>query len=186
MKKNKQWVIALSLFIGLCLVVYLATQNKSTPNQSTITSFEDCLLAGYPIRETYPRQCATEDGRLFAEVIQESISYNNASTSDIVIDLPFPGAVTGKTFTVTGKARGYWFFEASFPITIIDSKGDVIVQTFVQATGDWMTENFVPFAKEIEMPNTYTGKATILIMNDNPSGLPENEKSLSFPITIEY
>ncbi len=30
-----------------------------------IQDFDTCVLAGFPIRETYPEQCVTADGRLF-------------------------------------------------------------------------------------------------------------------------
>jgi hypothetical protein len=49
-----------------------------------------------------------------------------------------------------------------------------------------MTEDFVKFVSEVKVPDTYIGPATVFLKNDNPSGLPENEKSISFPITIEY
>jgi hypothetical protein len=39
-------------------------------NQNTsVSSFEECEEAGYPITESYPRQCRTLDGRLFVEEI---------------------------------------------------------------------------------------------------------------------
>mgnify|MGYP001558111066 FL=1 len=33
----------------------------------TVNSFEDCVKAGYPVGESYPRQCWTPDGRRFVE-----------------------------------------------------------------------------------------------------------------------
>ena len=46
-----------------------------------ITSFEECANAGYPIMESYPRQCRTEDGKNFIEIINdESMSDNSLST----------------------------------------------------------------------------------------------------------
>lgn len=35
------------------------------PDYSGIRSFEDCEKAGYPVMESYPRQCRTPDGRTF-------------------------------------------------------------------------------------------------------------------------
>lgn len=184
MKKSSQLIMAGVTLIVLSAAVYIV-QTRQNPPEDAVLSFQSCVKAGFPIREIYPRQCATTDGRIYTEDITVIATYNNASTSDIVVELPPPGAVTGKSFTITGKARGYWYFEASFPVTVIDEQGNTLIQTFAQATGDWMTDNFVPFSKTINIPSTYTGKATVLIMNDNPSGLPENEKSLSFPITIK-
>ena len=114
------------------------------------------------------------------------INYINASTNLIVVDLPFPGAVTGKEFTVVGKARGVWFFEASFPMKLLDKDGNLLVNSFAQAEGEWMTENFVPFKGMIKVPESYIGKATLVLMKDNASGLPEHDASISFPITVEY
>ncbi len=34
-----------------------------------ITNFEECIEAGYPAMESYPRQCRTPDGRSFTESI---------------------------------------------------------------------------------------------------------------------
>jgi hypothetical protein len=38
---------------------------------STITTFEQCVQAGYPIAEKYPRECRTPDGKLFIEEIKD-------------------------------------------------------------------------------------------------------------------
>ena len=116
----------------------------------------------------------------------EKITYKNASPDLITVETPYSGAVTGKEFTVTGKARGTWYFEASFPLQILDKNGKVLVAIPAQAQSDWMTENFVPFKATIKVPSTYIGPATLVLRKDNPSGLPEHEASISFPITIEY
>lgn len=41
------------------------------PPQS-INSFEECAAAGYPIMESYPRQCAVPGGPSFTEVFSEA------------------------------------------------------------------------------------------------------------------
>jgi hypothetical protein len=125
--------------------------------------------------------------------IVQTITYKNASVDLITVELPFPGAITGKDFSVIGKARGTWFFEASFPIQVLDKDGNVFVAVPAQAQKDpatgevnWMTENFVPFKADIKIPESYIGPATLILKKDNPSGLPANDASISFPITIEY
>lgn len=35
-----------------------------------ITNFEECTRAGYPVGESYPRQCWTPDGKHFVEEIE--------------------------------------------------------------------------------------------------------------------
>lgn len=118
--------------------------------------------------------------------INYQVNYINSSKDLIQIELPFPGAVTGKEFSVLGKARGNWYFEASFPIDVLDKNGKVLVQTHAEAQGDWMTTNFVPFKAVVKVPANYIGPATLVLKKDNPSGLPQYDASASFHFTIEY
>ena len=39
------------------------------PGIPTVTSFDECVRAGYPVMESFPRQCKTPDGRNFVEEI---------------------------------------------------------------------------------------------------------------------
>ncbi len=115
------------------------------------------------------------------------ISYHNASAHDITVELPFPGAVVGKEFNVVGEARGRWYFEASFPVDLRKPNGEVLVQHYAQAQDEWMTEDFVPFKADfVVLDQTYIGPAILTLHRDNPSGLPEHDASISFPITVEY
>lgn len=175
-------VILFVVVAGYFIYTFFANPSPSRP----ISSFSDCEKAGYPVMESFPRQCRTPDGLIFAEELPGKITYTNASADLIVVDLPFPEAVVGKEFRVSGKARGTWFFEASFPIEVIDQNGKNLATGIAQAEDEWMTENFVPFKADIKVPETYIGRATLVLKKDNPSGLPENDASASFPITIEY
>ncbi len=169
--------------------VYLASRPEAPEPAPTVLSFEDCALAGYPVMESYPRRCATPDGRTYTEELPApEPTYVNADADRIRVTTPTPGAVTGKPVMVMGEARGGWFFEASFPIEIRDTNGTVIGSGIGQPTGgaDWMTEEFVPFSASIAVPDSFIGEAVLTLKNDNPSGLPENDRAISFPITIEY
>ncbi len=177
--------VLVALFFAFNSYIYNEKQGEPV-DPATILSFEACEQAGYLVMEIYPRQCRTPDGRTYAEEIEEQITYTNATADLITVDLPFPGAVTGKEFSVIGKARGTWYFEASFPIEVLDERGDRLATGYAQAQGEWMTEDFVSFKGDIKIPESYTGPATLVLMNDNPSGLPERNRSISFPITIEY
>ncbi len=159
-----------------------------TPNTTEIKSFADCEKAGYPVMESYPRRCAVPDGRTYTEEISTAeATYENASADMIRVELPYPGAVVGKEFQVVGEARGNWYFEASFPIEVVGANGNIIAKSFATADGDWMTTEFVPFISEtIDLPSAYIGPATLIIRKDNPSGLPENDASISIPIVVEY
>lgn len=187
-------------FIAIVLIVALAAgvawyffrpDEQIQPVPQNVLSFEDCVRAGYPVMESNPRQCKTPDGRTYAEEPTEEqlaaqIVYKNATANNIVVTNPTPGAVTGKSFTVTGKARGPWYFEASFPVRVLDKDGKQLAIAVAQAQGEWMTTEFVPFSVNITVPQSYIGPATLELQKDNPSGLPENDASISFPFTIEY
>ncbi len=120
------------------------------------------------------------------DILPPQITYINATSDLIEVELPFPGAVTGKEFGVLGKARGYWYFEGSFPIELLDKDGKLLATSIATAQTDWMTTEFVPFKAEIKAPIDYIDPATLVLHKDNPSGLPENDASISFPITVEY
>jgi hypothetical protein len=46
-----------------------------------VFSFSDCVKAGYPVMEIYPRQCRTPEGTLFIEDEDVCVSQNGASMS---------------------------------------------------------------------------------------------------------
>lgn len=87
---------------------------------------------------------------------------------------------------VEGHARGTWFSEASFRVYLRNSSGDIIATGYATAYEDWMTEEFVPFSVtlEFEQPTSGTEGALVLI-KDNPSGLPENDDELEIPVIFE-
>jgi hypothetical protein len=171
----------------VCGVIILIAYLYTRPHPAApVTSFETCAAAGYPVMESHPRQCKTPDGLTYAEEIPQQPTYSNASADLITVETPFPGAVTGKEFSVIGEARGTWFFEASFPVELIDKDGKTLAIAVAQAQGEWMTEEFVPFMATIKAPESYIGPATLILHKDNPSGLPEHDASVSFPITVEY
>ncbi len=102
----------------------------------------------------------------------------------VVVNAPVLGGTVGKTFTVTGEAPGNWYFEASFPVQVHDLDNNKVGQGIAQAQSGWMTTAQVPFTANITV-NNYTGPATLVLLRDNPSGLPENDDSLSIPIVIQ-
>jgi hypothetical protein len=53
------------------------------------------------------------------------------------------------------------------------------------ATTDWMTSGPVSFEGKIDFSGLPQGPAYFEIHNDNPSDLPENDKSVLIPIVIE-
>lgn len=110
-------------------------------------------------------------------------AWHNADVNMIKLDLVKPGVTVLPKFIVSGEARGPWFFEASFPVEVLDKDGSRIAQGIAQAQGEWMTEEFVPFRAEVNVGD-YSGPATLVLKKDNPSGEAERDASLSVPIEV--
>jgi len=109
------------------------------------------------------------------------------NTNDLIrVTSPIENSVVGSPLIVRGEARGSWYFEASFPIVLVNWDGFIISETHAEAKGDWMTEDFVPFEAQVifDKPE-YGATGTLILKNDNPSGLPENDKAIEIPVRFE-
>jgi hypothetical protein len=103
--------------------------------------------------------------------------------SDLIrVHAPLPDALVESPLRVSGEARGTWYFEATFPVALLDAEGRALVKTYAQAKGEWMTESFVPFESELsfEPPGSATG--TLVLEKNNASGLPEHADALRVPV----
>ncbi|HEY4509806.1 MAG TPA: Gmad2 immunoglobulin-like domain-containing protein [Candidatus Paceibacterota bacterium] len=168
----------LIVVVGLGVVYFFLQQEKGDIDDVSVANFEECRTAGYPIMESYPQRCRTPDGKTFAEDIG-----NELEKADLIrVVSPRPTQTISSPLVLEGEARGVWFFEASFPIKLLDGNGKEIAVAIAQAQGEWMTEEFVPFLATLEfsMPDTEGG--TLIFQKDNPSGLPEHADSLVMPI----
>ncbi|MDP1719053.1 MAG: Gmad2 immunoglobulin-like domain-containing protein [bacterium] len=100
----------------------------------------------------------------------------------IRVTSPTANQIVQSPLIISGTARGYWFFEASFPVKLLDGNGVPIAVVPAQAKDDWMTENFVPFSATLEFTAPTTGTGTLILEKDNPSGLPEHADEIRVPI----
>ncbi len=113
-----------------------------------------------------------------------SADSSHVSSTQMMIQVSAPHANTTVTspLTVTGQARGTWYFEASFPVRLLDGNGNEIAITPAQAQGDWMTEDFVPFSATLTFTKPSTPTGTLVLEKDNPSGMPENAAEVRIPV----
>lgn len=175
MKKFLYLLIAIVVAIG----VWAFTQ-REVDVPVTVRNFQECVAAGNPVMESYPRQC-----RHGEQHFVENIG-NVLEKADLIrLTSVQPNDVITSPVTITGEARGYWYFEASFPIVLTDWDGLIIAEGFATAEEPWMTENFVPFTSTLEFtaPTLYTN-GTLILHRANPSGLPENDDALEIPISF--
>lgn len=105
-----------------------------------------------------------------------------ASNPNISATAPLPNSVVTSPLTVTGQAKGTWYFEASFPVKLYDGNNNQIAVAPAQALSDWMTTNFVPFSVTLTFATPATQYGTLVLEKDNPSGLPANDDSISIPV----
>ncbi len=101
---------------------------------------------------------------------------------NIHVSSPLPNATITSPLIVRGEAKGTWYFEASFPVRVLDANGKTLGVIPAQAQADWMTTNFVPFEATVSFERPLTKEGTLVLVKDNPSGLPQNEASISIPI----
>lgn len=177
---NKKLVYSI---IGIVIIVVAAsgTWLYFKTSRPEVKNFDECIKAGYPVMESYPRQCKTPGGEIFTEDIG-----NELEKMDLIrIDNPRPNQVIESPIVIEGEARGFWFFEANFPIKLFDEKDILLGSTIAQAQGDWMTETFVPFRATLNFSPSTTAKGMLVLEKDNPSGLPENADALRIPIVFK-
>lgn len=106
-----------------------------------------------------------------------------AQKADLVrLDQPLPNSVVTSPLMVQGQARGPWYFEASFPVYLLNAAGDTIARTPAQAEGEWMTTNMVPFKATVEFVPPAGDSGTLVLSKSNASGLPEHDDELRVPI----
>ena len=124
-------------------------------------------------------------------VLLGALYFINTNTStpvelnpNVSINSPKVNALVSSPLTVTGEASG-WYFEGSFPVTLLDANGKILVQFYATAQGDWMTSDFVPFISKLTFPKPTTDTGTLVLIKDNPSGLPENDESVSIPVRFK-
>lgn len=101
----------------------------------------------------------------------------------IRVSAPSVHGVVTSPITISGEARGTWYFEATFPVKLVGENGDVLAQDHATADGDWMTEDFVPFTAALEF-DARPQDATLVLMKDNPSGDPSRDDELRIPVRI--
>jgi len=170
--KKISYIIILLLILGL---IYFLVNKDS----KVATNFQECVAFGNPVMESYPRQCRDGDN-LFVEEIGD-FQYKDL----LKVTSPKSGDLVSSPLVIKGEARGYWFFEASFPVRLLDEDRNEIAIGVAQAEAPWMTEDYVPFSVTINFQSGVGDIGYIIFEKDNPSGLPENADSVLMPVFFE-
>lgn len=175
-------VLGTAIVLGVVGAAISFIGREKTKPTLTVNSFAECATK-YGAQESRPRRCVTPGGQTFTEVVTDEESPIIGSAADLVRNvLPAPFSLVTDPLVITGEAR-LMYFEASFPVTLTDGNGNLIAEGVATATGDWMTEDFVPFTATLSwkmLPTTRSG--IITLKKDNPSGLPEHDRDASYPV----
>ena len=111
---------------------------------------------------------------------KDLISVNNLYSGDTI----------SSPLIIKGKAVGNWFFEATAPIEIVNYKGDIIGNGYIQVDEgyDWMITEMVPFTGTIAFNFDNFGmykNGKIILKKSNPSGEVKFDDSLEININFK-
>lgn len=176
------YIVVLIAFASVVFVTYERTHTpEAVPPQDPVMCTADAMICpdGTTVGRSGPNcefVCPTP------EVPVDP--YSPEAKADLIrLTNPQPESVITSPLTITGEARGYWFFEASFPVTLTDWNGLIIAEGVATADGDWMTEDFVPFTATLTYTKPSFGdRGSLILQKDNPSGLPENDDALEITV----
>jgi len=157
-KGNKKIIIFLSIFILLLLFVLLRSKEDTWLCQNG-----QWIKHGQPGKEMPQEPCG-----LLSDKIK--------------ITYPQPDEIISSPLEIQGEARGWWFFEASFPIELRNENGNLIAQGLGEAQADWMTDDFVPFKSVLKFSSPTTENGKLILKKDNPSGLPAYDESMEISL----
>lgn len=131
---------------------------------------------------------AIADRFLSSFEITDSQRASNQIEGEVEVDSPKLGESIDSPVTIEGRAVGTWLFEASFSAVLTDWDGLIIGEAVLQTSDDWMTEEMVSFRGTLtfndETQRTYP-RGILILQKANPSGLPENDEALEFPVYLE-
>ena len=151
------------LLVALGVRVFLSFTSPTTDNQVT--------QKAQTTPATTPQSTCANPMVLGQDIAELSITRGQKIVSGVLL---------------TGKIKGGFCFEAVCPIKIVSDQGDAIFSGVINLQGDWMTDELVPFQVSLMFDNSVAQaqQGKIIIGNDNPSGLAENERCYEIPVTL--
>jgi len=159
--------------------------NKLIPFSIILVSI---LLAGCQFKTTSTSSQPSTSANLTNSV--KSISKNSEQSSqnpkkyiDAQINTPNLSSPISNPVTITGKISPSFIFESVFPIIIKDANGKQIAKANAHVLSrEAMDQPMIPFTVTFHFSNPTTHTGTIIIKNDNPSGLAKYEKLRIFNV----
>lgn len=152
-KKRMKYIIPVLLSLSLFLS---ACQTKPTP--------------------TPPQKTTSNDTHV------EENSVEHLKNKFVVVETPRINEVITSPLEVNGEIRGNWTFEGQFAIQLRDNAGKLLAESPAVLLDDWMTTDMVPFEATLNFDEKNAKKGSLNIIKANPSGLTENDETISFEV----
>ena len=184
--KNKKTII-LGLIILLIAIVFII-RFKSGGEDVWLCQNGEWVARGKPSSSKPQTACGAEQSKpkISEEktVDQQPATENTQQSAvgdNIKITSPTSGSVISSPVKITGEAKG-WYFEATFPVRLVDENGRTLAKGSAKATSDWMVDAYVPFELQLTFNPQGAKSGKLIFEKDNPSGLSENAKGFSLPV----
>ncbi|MEN9649511.1 MAG: hypothetical protein RL094_478 [Candidatus Parcubacteria bacterium] len=111
-----------------------------------------------------------------------STSTPTTAVQGLKVSTPGVNQVVGSPLHIKGQANGGWYFEGTFPVTLLDAKKKVLATGIAKSKGDWATSTLTDFEFDLIFPIPTTQTGTLVFERDNPSGLPQNGEQYVVPV----
>jgi len=146
---------------------------------AVLGTFEECVAAGNPVMESYPRRC-TSMNKTFTEDIGNAI----VMADQIRVAVPRPNQGVAFPLTIEGEAREEWFGEGIFSVRLVDDFGRTIATTDVVAGTKPLLGSFVPFTAQFAQEPLEVPERAVLIFTSAQQGTTDVPIELAVPIRI--
>lgn len=186
MKKHIPVIIAALIVI---VIAYLAGMHAASRGASSSSDTTDVKTVDTPTTNT-PKTTTTSTPTAATKIHLSkggpAVYYSSDAVKDLIkVNTPPLNTIITSPLTITGNARGNWFFEASAPVVLVDLNGKVLARGTILAQSDWMTTDYVPFLGTLTFTRQPSGSKGVLILkNDNPSGLSSKDMSMEILVTF--
>jgi len=199
MEKSNLWLI-----IGLIIIACALLLRVATPRNRWVCVEGKWQAQGKPSSPAPQKACFDPNSveseiEVLSSILKPPIASSSPTSTPVVdsdldgipaaieVELisPQAGELLTSPYKVQGRARGSWFFEATLPIVLKDAAGNILVETYGQAQSDWMTSDWVPFEADLVFSTSTEKMGELIIKKDNPSGLPENEGQVTYPVRLQ-
>ncbi|MES1199548.1 MAG: Gmad2 immunoglobulin-like domain-containing protein [Pseudomonadota bacterium] len=97
---------------------------------------------------------------------------------------PHAGQSVTSPLVVTGIAPANWYFEAVFPVQLVDSSGGVIAEAPAQAQSDWTQPGPKSFRAELTFTVTQATQATLVLEQDQSGEGNPAPQTVRVPVTL--